>query len=132
MKIHKQSTLLLKSLILGGALVGAPVMAEEPTLTRSTGAPVGDNQDSYTAGPLGPTLLEDNHLLEKLGHFDRERIPERVVHARGTGAFGIFTATEDLSDITRAAPFQEAEKETPVFCTIFFGYSLKRFTGITP
>ena len=84
-------------------------------LTRSNGAPVGDNQDSLTAGPVGPTLLQDNYLIEKLASFDRERIPERVVHARGTGAFGVFKATADLADLTRAAPFQKAGKETPVF-----------------
>ncbi|WP_088744206.1 catalase [Cobetia sp. QF-1] len=88
---------------------------EEETLTRSNGAPVGNNQNSLTAGPNGPTLLQDHHLLEKLAHFDRERIPERVVHARGTGAYGEFRATEDLSDLTVAAPFQDQGKVTPVF-----------------
>ena len=93
---------------------GSAVAAEQ-VLTRSTGAPVGDNQNSLTAGPMGPTLLQDHHLIEKLAHFDRERIPERVVHPRGTGAHGVFKATADLSDITRAAPFQAAGKETEVF-----------------
>jgi catalase len=93
----------------------ASAHAAEPTLTRSTGAPVGDNQNSLTAGPNGAVLLQDHHLIEKLAHFDRERIPERVVHARGTGAHGVFKATADLSDITRAAPFQKAGKETPTF-----------------
>ncbi|WP_158774107.1 catalase [Cobetia sp. L2A1] len=88
---------------------------EEETLTRSNGAPVGNNQNSLTAGPNGPTLLQDHHLIEKLAHFDRERIPERVVHARGTGAYGEFRATEDLSDLTVAAPFQTDGKVTPVF-----------------
>jgi len=91
------------------------IAADEPTLTRSNGAPVGDNQNSLTAGPHGPTLLEDNHLIEKLASFDRERIPERVVHARGTGAEGVFKSTADLSGITMAAPFQKSGKETPVF-----------------
>ena len=85
------------------------------TLTRTNGAPVGNNQNSQTAGPMGPTLLQDHHLIEKLAHFDRERIPERVVHARGTGAFGVFKATADLSKLTKADPFQKAGKETPVF-----------------
>lgn len=89
--------------------------AQEDALTRSNGAPVGNNQNSLTAGPNGPTLLQDHHLLEKLAHFDRERIPERVVHARGTGAYGEFRATEDLSDLTVAAPFQDQGKVTPVF-----------------
>ena len=60
------------------------------TLTRDNGAPVGDNQNSQTAGPNGPVLLQDIQLIQKLQRFDRERIPERVVHARGTGAFGVF------------------------------------------
>jgi len=98
------------AMILQGAATAA-----EPTLTRSTGAPVGDNQNSLTAGPLGPTLLQDHHLIEKLAHFDRERIPERVVHPRGTGAHGVFKATADLTDITRAAPFQDIGQETDVF-----------------
>ncbi|WP_276308780.1 catalase [Billgrantia endophytica] len=89
--------------------------AQADQLTRMTGAPVGDNQNSLTAGPNGPVLLQDHHLIEKLAAFDRERIPERVVHARGTGAEGVFRATEDLSDITRAVPFQAEGQETPVF-----------------
>jgi catalase len=95
-------------------LTNIAIAADEPTLTRGAGAPVGDNQNSLTAGPSGPTLLEDNHLIEKLASFDRERIPERVVHARGTGAEGVFKATADLSDITALAPLQKAGKETPV------------------
>ncbi|MBW4839001.1 MAG: catalase, partial [Paenibacillaceae bacterium] len=67
-------------------------------LTTNQGAPVGDNQNSRTAGGRGPTLLEDYHLLEKLGHFDRERIPERVVHARGAGAHGIFVTERSLAE----------------------------------
>lgn len=89
--------------------------ADANGLTRATGAPVGDNRHSQTAGPHGPTLLQDPHLLEKLAHFDRERIPERVVHARGAGALGVFKATADLSALTRAAPFQAIGKQTPVF-----------------
>lgn len=110
---HMTKLALLVTLSLG--MAGGYKAVAEDTLTRSTGAPVGDNQNSLTAGPSGPTLLQDHHLIEKLGHFDRERIPERVVHARGTGAFGVFKATADLSDETRAAPFQKAGKETPVF-----------------
>ena len=63
-------------------------MDEKPTLTTESGAPVADNQHSQTAGPNGPVLLQDQHLLEKLARFNRERIPERVVHARGSGAYG--------------------------------------------
>ena len=96
------------------AITGS-ALATESVLTRSTGAPVGNNQNSLTAGPLGPTLIQDHHLIEKLAHFDRERIPERVVHARGAVAYGVFKATADLTDITRAAPFQVKGAETPVF-----------------
>ncbi|MGP0584568.1 catalase [Paenibacillus timonensis] len=84
-------------------------------LTTNQGAPVGDNQNSRTAGGRGPTLLEDYHLLEKLGHFDRERIPERVVHARGAGAHGVFVADRSMAAYTKAHFLQEAGRETPVF-----------------
>ncbi|MEW6762059.1 MAG: catalase [Pseudomonadota bacterium] len=83
-------------------------------LTKDNGAPVGDNQNSQTAGPNGPVLLQDVHLVQKLQRFDRERIPERVVHARGTGAHGSFTATEDLGELTQAKLFSKG-KVTPVF-----------------
>jgi len=72
------------------------------TMTRDTSAPVGDNENSQTAGPEGPVLLQDSALIEKLQRFDRERIPARVVHARGTGAFGEFVPTGDISDLTKA------------------------------
>ena len=75
-------------------------------LTRDNGAPVGDNQNSQTAGPNGPVLLQDVQLIQKLQRFDRERVPERVVHARGTGAYGVFVASKDMSDLTRAAVFK--------------------------
>ncbi|MGG1555781.1 catalase [Paenibacillus ferrarius] len=84
-------------------------------LTTNQGAPVGDNQNSRTAGQRGPTLLEDYHLLEKLAHFDRERIPERVVHARGAGAFGTFKVENAMNRYTKADFLGEAGKETPVF-----------------
>ncbi|GAB2889580.1 catalase KatB [Paraburkholderia jirisanensis] len=74
-------------------------------MTRDNGSPVGDNENSQTAGPAGPTLLQDSQLVEKLQRFDRERIPERVVHARGTGAFGTFTPDADISDLTVAKVF---------------------------
>lgn len=89
--------------------------AQKPILTRDNGAPVGDNQNSQVAGSDGPVLLQDTHLIEKLARFDRERIPERVVHARGTGVHGEFVSSTSLSDITAAAPFQTAGKKTPVF-----------------
>ena len=68
----------------------------DKTLTTDFGAPLGDNDHSLTAGDRGPVLLQDFHLLEKLAHFDRERIPERVVHAKGAGAHGYFEVTHDL------------------------------------
>lgn len=71
-------------------------------LTTSWGAPVGDNQNSMTAGDRGPTLLQDVHLLEKLAHFNRERVPERVVHAKGAGAHGFFEVTQELTQYTKA------------------------------
>jgi catalase len=84
-------------------------------LTTNQGAPIGDNQNSKTAGVRGPTLLEDYQLLEKLAHFDRERVPERVVHARGAGAHGVFKVTNSMKRYTKAAFLQEAGLETPVF-----------------
>ena len=88
---------------------------KRPTLTTAAGIPVGDNQNSRTAGPRGPLLVEDWQLFEKHAHFNRERIPERVVHAKGTGAYGIFTCTEDMSRYTKAAIFGEAGKKTVCF-----------------
>ncbi|WP_323135394.1 catalase, partial [Dyella silvatica] len=88
---------------------------DHPLLTRDGGAPVGDNQNSQTAGPAGPTLLQDAQLVEKLQRFGRERIPERVVHARGTGAYGEFVAAGDFSELTSAALLSAAGKKTPVF-----------------
>lgn len=87
----------------------------KPLLTRDNGAPVGDNQNSQVAGVNGPVLLQDTQLVEKLARFDRERVPERVVHARGTGVHGEFVSSADLSDITVAAPFEKVGKKTPVF-----------------
>jgi catalase len=84
-------------------------------LTTNQGVLVADNQNSLKAGLRGPTLLEDFILREKITHFDHERIPERIVHARGSAAHGYFECYEPRTDITRAAPFQEAGKQTPVF-----------------
>ncbi|ADF42025.1 catalase KatA [Priestia megaterium] len=84
-------------------------------LTTSWGAPVGDNQNSMTAGSRGPTLIQDVHLLEKLAHFNRERVPERVVHAKGAGAHGYFEVTNDVSSYTKAAFLSEVGKRTPLF-----------------
>jgi len=84
-------------------------------LTTNLGTPVADNQHSLKAGLRGPALLEDFILREKITHFDHERIPERVVHARGSGAHGYFECYKPLTDLTRASIFAEAGKRTPVF-----------------
>jgi catalase len=86
-----------------------------PTLTTESGAPVVDNQHSQTAGPDGPVLLQDQHLLEKLARFNRERIPERVVHAKGSAAHGFFEVTADVTRWTRAAFLSDVGKQTEVF-----------------
>lgn len=101
------AALIAFSFAAGAAVAQAP-------LTRDNGAPVGDNQNSQTAGPDGPVLLQDVQLIQKLQRFDRERIPERVVHARGTGAHGEFVVTGNISRYTRAKVFQPGER-TPVF-----------------
>ncbi len=84
-------------------------------LTTNQGVAIADNQSSLKMGVRGPALLEDFILREKLTHFDHERIPERIVHARGSAAHGYFECYESLSDVTKAAPFKEAGKITPVF-----------------
>ena len=89
-------------------------MSKCPYQTTSAGSPVADNQNSQTAGPRGPVLMQDYQLLEKLAHQNRERIPERVVHAKGWGAFGTFTVTKDISKYTRAKIFDTVGKQTPL------------------
>lgn len=86
-----------------------------PVLTTQQGAPVGDDQNSLKAGARGPTLLEDHHFREKIFHFDHERIPERVVHARGFGVHGYFETYESLSDLTCADLFARAGERTEAF-----------------
>ncbi|PZP55340.1 MAG: catalase, partial [Micavibrio aeruginosavorus] len=86
--------------------------SKPPVLTTSAGNPVGDNQNSLSAGPRGPLLLQDVHLLEKLAHQNRERIPERVVHAKGWGAYGTLTVTHDITKYTKAKIFSEIGKKT--------------------
>ena len=90
-------------------------MTERRKLTTSAGIPVGDNQNSLSAGPRGPLLLQDFHLVEKLAQFNRERIPERVVHAKGSAAYGTFTVTRDISKYTSAKLFYKVGKQTSVF-----------------
>ncbi|HEY1097913.1 MAG TPA: catalase [Myxococcota bacterium] len=84
-------------------------------MTTQAGMPIADNQNSLKAGARGPVLLEDHALREKITHFDHERIPERVVHARGSAAHGTFQAYRDHSDLTRASFLRDATKKTPVF-----------------
>lgn len=84
-------------------------------LTTAAGAPVADNQDSMTAGVRGPMVLQDVWFLEKMAHFDREVIPERRMHAKGSGAFGTFTVTHDISKHTKAKIFSEIGKKTDMF-----------------
>ncbi len=88
---------------------------EEKKLTTNAGIPVSDNQNSLTAGERGPTLMQDHVLFEKLAHFNRERIPERVVHAKAAGAHGTFTVTKDITKYTRAKIFSEVGKKTEMF-----------------
>src|SRR4030088_2669399 len=85
-------------------------MAKRPTLTTSSGMPVPDNQNSITAGPRGPVLMQDFYLLEKLAHQNRERIPERTVHAKGSAAYGTLTITNDISKYTKAKALQKGKK----------------------
>ncbi len=89
-------------------------MDEQEQLTTAHGAPIADNQNSLTAGPRGPLLMQDFQLLEKMATFNRERVPERVVHAKGSGAFGTFTVTHDVTAYSKAAIFGEVGKQTPV------------------
>jgi catalase len=84
-------------------------------LTHATGAPVVDNVNIQTAGPRGPALLQDIWLIEKLAHFDREVIPERRMHAKGSGAHGTFTVTHDVTHFTKAKIFDRVSKRTPMF-----------------
>ncbi len=84
-------------------------------LTTAAGCPVADNQNVMTAGPRGPQLLQDVWFLEKLAHFDREVIPERRMHAKGSGAYGTFTVTHDITQYTRAKIFSEIGKKTDLF-----------------
>jgi catalase len=87
----------------------------DKTLTTAGGHPVADNQNILTAGERGPALLQDFNLIEKLAHFNREKVPERIVHAKGSGAYGTFTVTHDISKYTRANVFSEIGKKTDTF-----------------
>jgi len=90
-------------------------MKQDQVLTTSAGAPVADDNNSVSAGPRGPLTFDNYQLFEKLAHFNRERIPERVVHARGAGAYGTFTLSKSLKEYTRAAFLQDEGQETDLF-----------------
>lgn len=89
-------------------------MDEKKKLTTSSGSTVDDDQNSVTVGPAGPVLIQDIHLIDKLAHFNRERIPERIVHAKGAGAYGYFEVTHDLTNYTKAKFLSEVGKRTEV------------------
>ena len=89
-------------------------MSQCPVMTTGAGIPVADNQNSLTAGAHGPVLMQDYQLIEKMAHFNRERVPERVVHAKGAGAYGRFTVTADISRYTRAALFAKVGNQCEV------------------
>jgi catalase len=103
------------ALIVGSSGFFSVQGVEPRRLTEDGGQPVGDNQNSRTAGPNGSALLDNFHLIQKLARFDRERIPERVVHARGVGAHGEFVSYGDFSEFTKAKLFATKGKKTPVF-----------------
>ncbi|MFI4874294.1 MAG: catalase, partial [Blastopirellula sp. JB062] len=115
---RKMRTATLLTALLCTAFASAPAAADPPALTEDGGQPVGDNQNSRTAGPRGPVLLDNFHLIQKLARFDRERIPERVVHARGVGALGQFVSYDDWSKYTKADLFSAKGKTTPIFMRI--------------
>src|ERR1700734_3237213 len=93
-------------------------MSQPERLTNATGSPVPDNTNILTAGRRGPALLQDIWLIEKLAHFDREVIPERRMHAKGWGAYGMFTVTHDITRYTKAKIFSGIGKKTPMFARI--------------
>ena len=108
----------------GAATIGAPARDDAVSpdwaqngevLTTSTGTPVDNTDNTLRVGPRGPALLMDHHAREKIMHFDHERIPERVVHARGTGAHGRFQLTDPLTGVTCARVLTDTSLETPVF-----------------
>ncbi|HIL56514.1 MAG TPA: catalase, partial [Rhodothermales bacterium] len=89
-----------------------PTKKNGPLLTTADGAPIPDQENSLTAGPRGPLLMQDVVLQEQMQRFNRERVPERVVHAKGSGAYGTFTVTNDITQYTKASIFSEVGKET--------------------
>src|SRR5580698_9278460 len=91
---------------------------QAPNTTTNAGAPAGSDEYSLTAGPAGPNLLQDAYLIEKLAHFVRERVPDRVYHVKGGGAFGYFEVTDDVTAFTKAAFLSQRGKRTPLLARI--------------
>ena len=89
-----------------------------PATTTDSGIPAASDEYSLTVGPGGPTVLHDHYVVQKMQHFNRERVPERVVHAKGTGAHGFFEVTEDVTQFTKASFLAGVGKRTPVFARI--------------
>ena len=115
-RLQKHATIHDQTLLRGeGGELHQIAEGDQPILTTSQGGPVSDDQNSLKAGARGPTLLEDFHFREKMFHFDHERIPERVVHARGYGAHGFFETYKSLSKYTKADIFQREGERTPAF-----------------
>ena len=94
-------------------------MADKPVLTTVRRQPVADNQNSITAGPRGPLLMQDYQLLEKLAHHNRERIPERIVHAKGCGAYGTLTITNDITQVHQGHSRSPRSARRPTCCSRF-------------
>ncbi len=92
-----------------------------PRTTTDSGNPVPSDEHSLTAGPDGPTLLQDHYLVQKMQHFNRERVPERVVHAKGSGAHGFFEVTEDVTQWTSADFLSSVGRRTPLFAALLAG-----------
>src|ERR1700694_3496460 len=88
---------------------------QKPITTNDAGIPVSSDEYSATVGPDGPVLLQDSYLIEKMAQFNRERVPERVVHAKGSGAFGYFEVTQDVTQWTKAAFLNKVGQRTPLF-----------------
>src|SRR5271170_2570455 len=113
--LKKKSQLGAEQQVAAGGELHQNAGGQHLALTTNQGVPLSDNQNSLKANPRGPALLEDFILREKITHFDHERIPERIVHARGSGAHGYFQPTRSLAHLTRAAFLQDPAKKTEVF-----------------
>src|ERR1700722_10692875 len=100
---------------LSGSGLNPDVDTNSPTMTSTSGRPIGDNQNSISAGRRGPVLMQDYLLFEKMAHFNRERVPERVVHAKGAGAYGTFTVTNDITKYTSAKLFSKVGNQCETF-----------------